>query len=108
MAGVWESWISPDGEEIETVAIVTVSANADVGPVHDRMPAILDPRDYLDWLEAERVSAAEAVGLCVPAPDGTLIARPVGERVNAVKNDDAANLQPGDPTKDDGGQGRLF
>lgn len=114
MAGIWESWISPDGEAIETVAIVTTSENADVRPVHHRMPLILAQRDYLTWLEAERFSGEEAIKLCVPAPDGTLIARSVSDRANAVRNDDAANLEPDDPNtpkpsrRKDTGQGSLF
>ena len=115
MAGIWETWISPDGEVIDTVAIVTTHANAEVAAIHDRMPVILDSKDYLTWIEAERVSADEAKALIKPAPDGTLAPRPISSRANAVKNDDAANLNPFDPSdapapprKGDPRQGDLF
>ena len=116
MAGIWDTWISPDGEIIDTVAIVTTDANADVAPIHDRMPVILDKRDYLTWIESDRVSVEEAKALIKSAPDGTLAPRPVSNRVNAVKNDDAANLNPFDPAsapavpprKGDPRQGDLF
>lgn len=121
MAGLWEVWISPANDRIETVAVVTTDANADVAPVHDRMPVILAPEDYLSWLDAERVDAEHAMQLVRPPPNGTLIGRPVSNRVNKVVNDDATNLDPTTPStpsappkpprrkpKDDPGQGSLF
>lgn len=116
MGGIWDTWISPDGEVIDTVAIVTTLANAEIVGIHDRMPVILAPGDYLTWIEADRVSVEEAKALIKPAPDGTLAPRPVSNRANAVKNDDAANLDPFDPSdapaapprKSDSRQGDLF
>lgn len=116
MGGIWDTWISPDGEVIDTVAIVTTLANAEIGAIHDRMPVILAPDDYLTWIEADRVSVEDAKALIKPAPDGTLAPRPVSNRANAVKNDDAANLDPFDPSaapaapsrKSDPRQGDLF
>jgi putative SOS response-associated peptidase YedK len=116
MAGIWDNWISPDGEVIDTVAIVTTEANADVAPIHHRMPVILNTNDYLTWIEADRVPIDDAKALIKPAPDGTLAPRPVSNRVNAVKNDDASNLNPFDPStsppapprKSDPRQGDLF
>jgi putative SOS response-associated peptidase YedK len=98
MGGIWETWISPDGEVIDTVAIVTTLANAEIAPIHDRMPVILDNRDYLTWIEADRVSVEDAKALIKPASDGTLSPRPVSNRVNTVKNDDSENLSPFDPS----------
>ncbi len=116
MAGIWDTWISPEGEVIDTVAIVTTEANAEVAPIHHRMPVILDKDDYLTWIEADRVSIDDAKALIKPAPDGTLAPRPVSNRVNAVRNDDVANLNPFNsndlapqpPCKNDPRQGDLF
>lgn len=116
MAGIWDTWISPDGEIIDSVAIVTTVANEDVLPIHDRMPVILDKRDYLAWLDAERTTVDQAKALIKPAPAALLAPRPVSNRVNAVRNDDAANLNPFDPSgapptpprKGDPRQGDLF
>ena len=102
MAGIWETWISPDGEIKDTVAIVTTGASADVAPIHDRMPVIIDKNDYLTWIEADRASVEQAQMLIKPAPDGSLAPRPVSSRVNAVRNDDATNLNDFDPA--DAGQ----
>jgi putative SOS response-associated peptidase YedK len=114
MAGIWDTWISPDGEVIDTCAIVTTEANAEVAPIHHRMPVILDPRDYLTWLEGD---VEEVKALIKAAPDGTMAPRAVSNRVNAVRNDDAANLNSFDPSaapvqspprKGDPRQGDLF
>jgi putative SOS response-associated peptidase YedK len=50
LAGIWECWQSRDGSEIDTAAILTTSANAALAAIHDRMPVILDPRDFEAWL----------------------------------------------------------
>ena len=97
MAGIWDTWISPDGEIIDTVAIVTTTANADIEAIHDRMPVILARQDYLSWIDSDRVGVEEAKALIKPAPDGSMRPRPVSNRANAVKNDDATNLDPVDP-----------
>jgi len=72
-------------------AIVTVNANADVRAIHDRMPAILAHGALDPWLDGS--------GPPTLAPEGTLAARAVSSRVNAVQHDDPACLAPpeGDP-----------
>jgi len=56
MAGVWSDWKNPKtGEQEPTFAILTEEANGVMRPIHDRQPAILEPRDYQEWLsETER------------------------------------------------------
>jgi len=99
MAGIWETWISPDGELIESVAVVTTEANADVASIHHRMPVILAQKDYLTWLEADRGSVEDAKALIKPPPDGTMVPRAVGNQVNKVVNDEPSNLNPPDPNE---------
>src|SRR3954469_12897176 len=54
LAAVWENWRdSTTGEWVRTFAIVTVPANDLVSRIHDRMPAILAPRDFDRWLGVE-------------------------------------------------------
>jgi putative SOS response-associated peptidase YedK len=50
-AGLWERWKDPNGGNVETCAIITTDANDVVRPVHDRMPVILDPAAYGQWLD---------------------------------------------------------
>lgn len=50
-AGLWDTWSSPEGEEVQSFAIVTVAANDLVSPIHDRMPLAVDPEFYDLWLD---------------------------------------------------------
>jgi len=50
-AGLWERWVPPQGEVLETFTIVNIAANATMAPFHDRIPVILDPLDYAAWLD---------------------------------------------------------
>ena len=68
LAGLWESWAPPQGgEPLLSCAIVTTRANSLVAGVHDRMPVILAPDAYQDWLDIK--SPAQAViALLEPFP----------------------------------------
>jgi len=92
-AGLWETWAGPGGEEIDTVAIITVPANAALHPLHHRMPVILPPPAFAPWLDP-RADLAAATGLLTPAPDENLEFFTVSEAVNKVANDDPRNVVP--------------
>lgn len=88
-AALCETWAGPHGEEVDTVAILTVAASADMRALHERMPAILDP-DALDlWLDCARVDALTAQALLQPRASGFLQWHPVSRDVNRTANDGA-------------------
>jgi putative SOS response-associated peptidase YedK len=92
-AGLWESWMGPHGEEMETGAIITTAANRDIAELHPRMPAVL-PREAFDlWLDCSRVDALTATALLDPAPEGMLDAYEVSVAVNRTANDDPALIE---------------
>jgi len=93
-AGLWETWTGPNGEEMETAAIVTVAANAEMGAIHHRAPAILAPEMHGPWLDCAGVDALAAAALLRPAPDGTMEVYPVSTAVNRVANDSPALVEP--------------
>jgi putative SOS response-associated peptidase YedK len=64
-AGIWEHWMSPDGSELETAAIITTEANAEVATIHTR-----SPEDFDRWLDCENVEAKDVAHLMRPAPAG--------------------------------------
>ncbi len=124
-AGLWETWIGPNGEEIETAAIVTTKANRTLAPIHDRMPVIVPPEAFDLWLDGATVDAKTAEALIRPAPDDLLEAYPVSAAVNRTANDNPKLLDlftpdaepPPQPVvsrprvkraKKDDGQGALF
>lgn len=92
-AGLWETWTGPNGEELDTVTIVTTEANRTLRPLHDRMPVIV-PQDAFDlWLDSDSVDAVTASALIAPAPDNLLETWPVSTNVNRVANDNASLIE---------------
>jgi putative SOS response-associated peptidase YedK len=57
-AGIWDEWMSPEGESVRSFAIVTVAANDIVTPIHDRMPLRVEPDFYSEWLDPSLPGAA--------------------------------------------------
>ncbi len=81
-AGLYSTWAGPNGEEVDTVCIVTVAPNLEISGVYDRMPAILRGRAAIDaWLNTRDVDTKEAVTLTVPPPPGTMKYHPVGKAI---------------------------
>jgi putative SOS response-associated peptidase YedK len=93
-AGLWECWTGPNGEELETAAIVTTEANRTLSAIHERMPVIVPPEAFDLWLNCAEVDAETAAALIAPAPEDLLEAYPVSADVNRVANDNAKLLEP--------------
>ncbi|MFH1216492.1 MAG: SOS response-associated peptidase [Pseudomonadota bacterium] len=85
-AGLWEHWQGEAGEIIESCTIITTSANQTVGTIHDRMPAIIEPVQYENWLDPQAANQA-LLSMLKPFPDQEMVAYPVGLGVNNPKND---------------------
>lgn len=92
-AGLWETWMGPNGEELETAAIVTTAANDTLRPLHDRMPVVLPPDTFDLWLDPN-VDPQTAATLMVPAPNDLLEAYEVSGAVNRAANDHPSLLTP--------------
>jgi putative SOS response-associated peptidase YedK len=93
-AGLWETWTGPNGEELDTAAIVTTTANRTLSPIHDRMPVILPPEAFHLWLDCAKVDAQTATALLVPARDDLVEAYEISSAVNRVANDSESLLAP--------------
>jgi putative SOS response-associated peptidase YedK len=84
-AGLWERW-QQGAEPVESCTLITTEANGVVGPVHDRMPVILDSESFARWLDPEQgVTALRA--MLAPLPDDWLTAHPVSKLVNNPRNE---------------------
>ncbi|MEZ5776223.1 MAG: SOS response-associated peptidase, partial [Hyphomicrobiaceae bacterium] len=81
-AGLWEGWLGADGSEIETMAIMTTTANQEAGRIGARMPVIVAPAAFADWLDMRQHGPAGIAHLLGPAGDGTLEVEEVSRRVN--------------------------
>ena len=92
-AGLWAAWrdnqkrTEPDGEWLRSCAIVTTNANDTLAPLHDRMPVVLEERDWDRWLDPGSGDVDALAHLLQPASDDLLVAYPVGSSVNSADND---------------------
>jgi len=50
LAGLWETWVGPDGGEVDSCTILTTDPNDLMATIHNRMPVILAPEDWSEWL----------------------------------------------------------
>jgi putative SOS response-associated peptidase YedK len=104
-AGLWERWKPKEGEPLETFTILTTDPNELTERVHDRMPVILEPRDYVRWMEPGD-PARLPIDLLRPFPAEKMRSWPVNERVGNVRNDDAELLSECETKGSE--QGTLF
>lgn len=87
MAGLWEAWQDPEGNELESCTILTTTANELVRELHDRMPVILEPADYAVWLDPDLTDPKQVKRLLRPVAAERLTMRPVSKRVNSPRNE---------------------
>ncbi|WP_019003664.1 SOS response-associated peptidase [Cohnella laeviribosi] len=88
MAGLYETWTSPDGDVLHTCAVVTTAPNRLMADIHDRMPVILRKEDESLWLDRRVQNPAELRRLFVPFPEDEMEAYEVDGRVGNPANDD--------------------
>ncbi len=86
-AGLWDSWNSPDGSQVKSCAIITTVPNELMAIIHNRMPAILHPRDYAKWLDPSAQTPDQLKPLIKPFPAEMMNAYPVSTLVNTPTND---------------------
>lgn len=88
-AGLWEHWENQEtGEEIESCTILTTEPNDLMKAVHNRMPVILEPKDYDLWLDV-KVKPELLQPLLHPYVAEEMTAFPVSKVVNKPTNDTA-------------------
>ncbi len=92
-AGLWEQW-EREGEVIESCAVITTAANELMAEFHDRMPVILDPKDYDLWLDAAVHDPKLLVPLLRPYPSDQLVAYPVSQTVNNPRHEGPGCVEP--------------
>ncbi len=93
LGGIWERWTGPGSEDCFSFAILTVQANADVAPIHLRMPLILRSETWDAWLDRSTPVRELRVSM-VPAAAGTLRAHRVTTRVNSATSEGPDLVQP--------------
>jgi len=94
LAGLWEVWHSPEGDELRTFTIITTDANEFMSPIHNRMPVILHKADYDLWLDPNDVPAQVLQPLLRPYEAAKMTAYEVSRAVNTPSIDEPDLVQP--------------
>lgn len=91
-AGLYEFWRDRDAPQDDpaawlwTATIITTTAPDGLGQIHDRMPMVIDPASWADWLDPANTDVPDLRSLLVPAATSGLITYPVSLEVNSVRN----------------------
>lgn len=93
-AGLWEHWTPAEGEPLETCTIITTEPNSLMAPIHTRMPVILAPASYDQWLDPTFQHIDPLKALLRPYPSEELTAYPVSTLVNNPRHDVPQCLEP--------------
>jgi len=93
-AGLWETWTSPEGEEIQRCTIITTEANELLKPIHDRMPVILTREAEAVWLDPTIQDPERLLPLLMPYLTEEMEVYPVSAKVNNPENDGPECIKP--------------
>lgn len=91
LGGLWESWRAPDCDILRTCCLITVNPNEIMLPVHDRMPVIVSPDNYEEWLTGE---SDVVQALVKPFPTEEMQAWAVNRRVSRSGEEGADLICP--------------
>jgi putative SOS response-associated peptidase YedK len=92
MAGLYDTWIAPDGRKVSTCTIITTTPNELIADIHDRMPVILRHADEKLWLDKGQ-TVKDLQALLRPFPAEEMFAYPVSKIVGNVKNDSSSCIE---------------
>ena len=84
--GLMETFSEPGGSEIDTAAILTTAASADIADIHDRMPVVISPEHFARWLDCRTSEPRDVADLMQTPEQGLFEAIPVSDKVNKVAN----------------------
>ena len=93
-AGLWERWKNPEGDPVRSTTIITGPANDRIAEVHNRMPIVLPPNAWDQWLDPDVDDAAALGELLVPAPSKLFTIHPVSREVNNPRRKSAHLVEP--------------
>jgi putative SOS response-associated peptidase YedK len=92
-AGLWDTWEGGADGVLHTCTIITTSANEFMRPLHARMPVIVSPATYQNWL-APDTSKQELSELLASTPVAELTADRVSRKVNNPVHDEPGLIEP--------------
>ena len=93
-AGLWDNWQSSDGSEVRPCTIITTEPNDFMKLIHNRMPVILSPESYNDWLQPGENDPTLLQSFLRSYPTEEMAAYPVSRTVNSPQNDSPECIIP--------------
>ena len=94
-AGLWEEWkANGDSQAYRSCAIITTEASESVRNIHHRMPVVLRPETHAAWLDSAPQEPDDLKRILSQGFFSEFTAYPVSRRVNSIRNNDAACIQP--------------
>jgi putative SOS response-associated peptidase YedK len=99
MAGIWSSWRAlpskeyPTPQERQSFSIMTTAANDFMAKIHDRMPVILEEKQFEEWLDPDVQDPEQLANLLKPCPPKWLDLVEVETLVNSPRNNRAEVLE---------------
>ena len=94
LAGLWKNWRSPAGEWVRSFTIITTTPNALCAELHNRMPVVLEPQVWPEWLGEGPADLPRLKDLLAPYPVEEMTCWPVSTLVGNVKNNDPSLIEP--------------
>ncbi|HUL43303.1 MAG TPA: SOS response-associated peptidase, partial [Bacteroidota bacterium] len=93
-AGLFSVWKNPKGEEMPTFTIITTEPNSVMSPIHNRMPVILNEKDYEAWTDRSFHDTEKLHNLLKPYPATRTDAFRVSTYVSNSRNDGPECMKP--------------
>jgi putative SOS response-associated peptidase YedK len=93
LAGITELWNGPQGP-VRTVCLITTSPNELMESMHDRMPVIVPPERYSEWLDPSNKDSERLKGFIAPYDAQRMTAHAVSKAVSNARNEGAELIEP--------------
>ena len=93
-AGLWDAWTGEDGAVYHSCTILTTAASDSIREIHHRMPIILHPDAFYEWLNPNNQDTSKLEMLLREQTVQEFIAYPVSTYVNSPKNNDPKCIRP--------------
>jgi putative SOS response-associated peptidase YedK len=95
-AGIWETWNQKNqtGSRYKSCSIITTEASESVRQIHHRMPVVLKPAAYDEWLDPDFQDLRRLKNILKEDHITEFISNPVSKRVNTVHHNDPSNIDP--------------
>ncbi len=94
-AGLWEIWYkNKQAPAYRSCTIITTEASASIREIHHRMPVILKPEVYKDWLNPQYQNTENLKHILAVERLTELTSYPVSKQVNSARNNDLSLLDP--------------